>query len=145
MNNNVINSSLYQDFVYPNICRALMEQGLKVNTVYKWRILNGQATLTTNAFDKDEYYIQGNKHTDAIEKPGYIQAFQIKDMEKLLPDYMLTRNNTEYELHCSNLFDMEVEKANRLPDVFAITVLKAIESKKINVAHAIKVLNEINR
>ncbi len=134
----------YQEFVNPNICYRLMKLGLIINTAYKWRVVNEHGTLTTTIFDVDEYYIQGNKHTDAIEKPTYIQAFQIKDMERLIPDYMLTRNNTEYELHCSSLFDMTVEKSNRLPDVFAIMVLKAIESKKIDVQQAITILTKPN-
>ena len=59
-------------------------------------------------------------------------------MEKLLPDYLLNKNNNEYELSCSNLFQFEIEKGSRLPDVFAKAVLKGIQQHKINVQEAIK-------
>lgn len=137
-----MDSTIYQDFVKPSLCIDLMNAGLLPFTAFKWRVNGNSTQLHTILFDLDNYYLEGFQHLDIIDKPTYLKAFQVKDMEKLLPDYMLTRNNNIYELHCSNLFDMAVETADRLPDVFAITVLKAIKHKKINIANAINLLNK---
>lgn len=137
-----MDSTIYQDFVKPSLCIELMSAGLIPFTAFKWRVKKNDTQLRTILFDLDDYYIDGFNQLDIIDNPLYLKAFQIKDMEKLLPDYLLSRNNNMYELHCSSLFNMDVETSDRLPDVFAITVLKAIQHKKINVESAIKIINK---
>lgn len=101
---------------------------------------NGQATLFTVAFDEDNYYRQAFENLNHVKPRTIIPAYQVNDMEKLLPDYMLTKTNVEYELNCSSLFSFEVETGIRLPDVFASVVLKGIQQHKIDVTLAIKKL-----
>lgn len=129
---------LYQCFVSPGLCSMLHDAGLKIQAPFCWRFTGTKACLFSLVFDEDHYYQQALENINHIDQLVLIPAFQIKDMEKLLPDYMLTKNNVEYELFCSSLFEFDVQKSNRLPDVFAYMVIKGIEQRKIDVSLAIK-------
>ncbi len=122
---------IYQSFVDVNLSQQLHHAGLNVKTNFIWIIRNGEANLYTEVFDKDKYYMQAEKNVDFINTSYQIPAFELKDIESLLPDYLLSRNGKEYELSCSNLFEIDIMKHDRLPDVFALTVLKALEQRKI--------------
>ena len=140
----ILNNHLYQSFVDPAICQQLINAQLLVNTSYKWLIENDKAVLFTLAFDEDNYYEQAYKNIEHVNPIVMIPAYQVIDMEKLLPDHMLTKTNTEYELHCSCLFEFDVERGTRLPDVYAKMVLRGIEKRKIDVGLAIKKLTVKN-
>jgi hypothetical protein len=115
-------STLYQCFVDPEICRQLMDAGLGVNMPFCWIVKNGKAHLFSLAFDEDNYYSQ------AFANVGHVNPFVIIPASKI---------NIEYELNCSSLFEFDVEKASRMPDVYAKMVLKGIVQGKIDPVQAI--------
>ncbi len=137
---------LYQCFVSPKICQDLVNAGLMVNEIsFHWRLNRCHAELFTLEFDEDNYYRQAFKNLEHFSRIELIPAFQIKDMEKLLPDHILSKNNIEYELNCSSLFEFEVQKNTRMPDVYAMMVLKGIEQHKIDPGLAIKKISAKNQ
>jgi hypothetical protein len=122
---------LYESFVDVGLCMLLYREGLNPITPFKWRVLRHAATLTTTVFDTDNYYVDGQKMVDAIDAPAYFPAFTIGDLQKILPDYLLNKNNNEYELSCSSLFKLDVETSDRMPDVFAKVVIKGLAEYKL--------------
>jgi hypothetical protein len=136
----MLDKSLYCSFVDPNICKQLVDEGLTVDTPYHWICKGKDAELFTLSFDVDRYYAQAQKNVDFIDAPVRIPAFQTGDMVKLLPDHMLVKNNNEWELACSDLFDLQIERAPRMPDVYAWVVLKAFKQRKLNVQVALKTI-----
>ena len=135
----MVNHPLTQSFVDPNICQELVDAGLKITAPYCWLHEFKKYTLYSLAFDEDDYYEPGYQAKIQLGA-SFIPAFQIEDMQQLLPDWLLNKNNNEFELHCSSLFSLDIEKAGRIPDAFAKMVLKAILKRKIDVAHAIKTI-----
>lgn len=133
-----LDNPLCQCFVSPKLCKELYEAGMVGSLFYIWRTEKAVPELFTLAFDEDKYYLQGFNNLISINQLKFIPAYQVKDMEKLLPDYLLCKTNIEYELSCSNLFQFDVEKNKRMPDVFAMMVLKGIRSGKIDPVLAMK-------
>lgn len=134
------NKPLYQSFVHPYLCKQLWNLGLNATTVFCWKKEQEDYLLVTLAFDEDGYYNLAYGNSNFVAPMPLFNAFQTADMEKLLPDYLLTKNNNEYELHCSSLFSLDIEKSDRMPDVFAKLVIKSIEQRKIDIHHAIKMI-----
>ena len=131
---------IQQSYVGSALCRLLLAAGLEVTAPFCWDVTGKHAVLITNAFDEDGYYAAAIEAKKLVKDLVLVPAFQTGDMIKLLPDFMLTLNNNEYELHCSSLFTLDIEKAQRLPDVFAKMVLRGIKERKIDVDNAIKMI-----
>ena len=134
----IAENTLMEPFVSPELCDALVIAGLDTLAVYNWKITEGRVTLFTLAFDTDLYSKQATLNTEFINGSKWIPAYQYTDLQKILPDYMLSRNNDQFELHCDQLFEYSIETASRMPDVFAKMVIQGINSGKINLSKAIE-------
>jgi hypothetical protein len=136
-----INIPSAQDFVKPILCHELQAAGVQVKTIYQWVITNGLASLHTQIFDIDDYYQEGYKHIMAVNPPSHIlPAFQIKDVEKLLPPYLLSRDERGYELSLEKMYQMPSMNCDRMPDVFARMVLECLKQKVLKAEECVKVL-----
>ena len=131
-----------QSFVSPEFCISLVAAGLNALTGFTWQFEKGSTYLNTFYFDQDNIYRQAFENMHFIQgKPTQVVAFQMADMECLLPNYLLTNTNGQYELMCEALFGMCQQKGSRLPDVFAAMILKGLQSYKINVENATNFLH----
>lgn len=131
---------LYQSFVTPELCIELITEGLQPSTHFAWKLDHGRYLMITLAFDEDNYYKESMGCIDYIKPMTLLNAFEMADMEKLLLDFMLTKNNDRYEL-LSSVLPGHIETDSRLPDVFAKLVLRAIRKKKIDIDYATKKIN----
>lgn len=134
---------LYQDFVSPENCQHLVDQGLDIKTVYLWKIRANECWLYTHAFDQDELYkqaIANEEHVHPLDKT--LPAFQEGDMEKLLPDYWLMRNDGVYTISCDKIFELPEATADRKPDAFARMVLNAFRKKILSLNKAISLITQ---
>ena len=123
---------LYAGFVQPIICNELTLAGLSKQVHFQWKVYPCAVVLYTNAFDTDEYYLDGNKHTDAICPPDTIlPAYQVKDMEQMIGDYKLYCEGGLYKLVFSHHTTTASVTAERLPDAFALAVVYLIYGKAI--------------
>ena len=140
-----LDGQLYRSFVAPQLCVELREAGLYAITPFCWYQPDKEKPdiwhLFSLQFDLDEYYSKAFGNVNYVSPINFVNAFQFKDMESLLPDYLLTRNNTDYELHCSSLFSLDVLNDGRMPDVFAKMVLKGIRERKIDIENARTIFN----
>lgn len=136
-----LNDCYYQSFVAPGICEQLVSAGLQVDTPFFWVFKGRMAELYSYAFDKDNYYVQADANVNFISNIIKVPAYQIMDMQKLLPDFILTRADNSYKLNCSTLFEGPIT-TERMPDVFASMVLKAILHRKIDLYEASKILKQ---
>ena len=100
---------------------------------YHYRVTGNITTITTYAFDKDEYYEKADCLIDhAYPSIGKIPAYSLKEVEKTIPpNYLLNRIPTGYQLMVDNIFRLAGQTAERLPDVFAMMLLEGIKKKVI--------------
>jgi hypothetical protein len=143
---------LYQDFVSPQLCKELMHLGLTPDVPYHYRIFGSISELNTFAFDKDDYYQLSQGDIDFINNAklnpfktteGFVKiadtqpvrfekvpAYQVKDMEKLLPgNWLLQKNEKGYELLLERIYGIQEQVAFRLPDVFAQAVVFGLKKR----------------
>lgn len=118
---------LYDCFVTPILCKDLAEFGMAKTTIYEWRIRNKVAMLVTRVFDQDNYYKDAIELIDQINPPDHvIPAYTIKDVEKGLPEYLLTHSESDgYEIGLAKIYDMDSQKAFRMPDAIALLLIEA--------------------
>ncbi len=139
----LMKSPLHQSFVHPDICRRLANAGINMNTPYIWKAMpDGQTMLFTLAFDVDCYYTNGQQYISEFNPPANTPAFQLGDMEKLLPDYYLERSNGNFKLLCSAWFPDRHFEDTRLPDLLARIVNLALIDGKIHPVMAIEIIND---
>jgi len=125
-------NQLYACFVSPHLCKQLRDMGITHHSPYKWKVRKSITQLYTNAFDTDDYYIDGNKHTDTVNPPEHVlPAYSIKDIEKIIPGYLLTSDALGYTIALDDLYNMPVVNARRLPDVFAELVIMMIKKRLV--------------
>lgn len=123
---------LYAGFVQPLVCNELTMAGLTKQVHYQWKVYPCAVILHTNAFDADEYYIDGNKHTDAICPPDMVlPAYQTKDLEQMIGDYKLYCEGGLYKLVFTHNTTTASVTAERLPDAFAYAVVFLLYRKAI--------------
>ena len=136
------NNPCYQSFVDPELSAQLWNLGLCAKTHFMWRTPGkGEVELYTNLFDVDGYYAQGVANLKYIKGPEYaFSAFQLGDMEKLLPDYTIDRVINKYTLCMENMWGIAPAESDRLPDVFAKMVLQLLEKNKIFIPRAMEML-----
>jgi hypothetical protein len=140
---------LLQDFVTPALAYKLHLLGLSVppEFPYQWRIrknTNEEAELTCKAFDIDKYYSAAIAMLDNVESVFYVPGFRFTDLEHLIPDFLLTRNNIEYELCSSTLFSLQLQKDKHIPDVFAKMVIHGIGEKVFEVNSLNEKLHQVS-
>lgn len=141
----MLDHPLLQSFVSPAICRQLLDAGLNIKAPFCWKQeRGGKTSLYSLSFDDDCYYTAAYNLQVQMNAITLVPAFQLMDMEKLLPDHLLSKTNNVYELNCSSLFCFDVERGTRLPDVYAAVVLKGIQEYKIDAGKAIKQLSLTN-
>lgn len=131
---------LYQCFVSPLNAHYLTEAGLTLTTPYTWKIRGNEAVLYTTAFDLDMHYKMANANVDFVFPCRYIPAFQLADMEKLVPDYLLNRTGNIYTLRCDDMFKMDEEQDEHLPDVFAKMILQGFKKRILQAQTCIQIL-----
>ena len=139
---NIYDHPLYQSFVNPDNCRLLVRAGLNTDTPFVWKMLpNNNVQLFTLAFDDDNYYSIGQRYLQEF-KPQTLPAFQLKDMEKLLPDYYMEKQGQLYRLLCTTWFENKQIQDERLPDAFARMIYTGLLEKKIHPYMAIELINK---
>ena len=139
--NLVMNHPTYQSFVSPHIVRHLQIAGLEVHPFSTmWRVdKNDQCEIKNFLFDEDRYYKDSQEALDHLyPAKHYMPAFQLRDMDILLPDYFIQRDNGHYTIAIANLFDVESVTDHRLPDALAIMVLDCIKARIIQPEEAVK-------
>ena len=144
----ILNNPVYRSFVAPDLCIDLHNAGLLINTPFNWIVEEGgeEVLLATDFFDDLTQKMSKANIAYLVKYKGIhcmgtrYPAFTFADMTMILPDFLLSRNNIEYEIHCSSLFPMEVEKAERFPDAAAAIVIKAIIKNLIPLNQAINLI-----
>lgn len=138
--NDCLNDCYYQSFVDPALCSKLVTAGIQVNTPFFWVVKGRFAEMYSYAFDRDKYYVQADANVNFISNLVKLPAYQLMDMQKLLPDFILSKHGDIYLLRIFKYFGMEAVSSPRMPDVFALMVLKCISINKIDLYEAIKLL-----
>lgn len=128
----------YQNFVTPLLCKDLEVAGIICQTSYSWIIRNNEISLFTILFDQDDYYLNGQKAINNLCPPqDIINAFSIKDVEKIIPeDYMLLKTGKYYEICFNKLYNIQPVQALRMPDAFAMMALELIRKRIIDIKKA---------
>ena len=136
---------VYQSFVDPEYCVQLYNAGLRVHTSFMWQHENDNTvSLFTSLFDPDGYYEQAAANlifvTENVVKT--FAAFQLGDMETIVPDYTICRTGTEYALCMGIEWRTECVKAKRLPDAFAQMVLQLHNERKLDLKKATELITK---
>lgn len=127
-----LDSPLYSGFVKPELCKLLFLAGITGHTPYHYRIVDGLAELNTYAFDRDDFYAQAMANMDYVRAAEIVPAYQLKEVEKVLPDYLLCRNNGAYEVTIDRMYEIHYCVVDRrLPDAFACMLLEAMKRRII--------------
>lgn len=122
----------YENFVSPRLCHDLTTFGLSPHTHYRWSINGEEIKLETCLFDHDGYYQKSRDLLDEMNKPFIIPAYSIKDVEKALPYFLLTKNERGYEISLEKIFEVESKIALRLPDAMGALLLEAIRKNVVS-------------
>lgn len=127
-------NSLYENFVSPNLCSHLKVAGLCAVSNFKWVIRGTEVRLETDLFDMDEYYKSSKSLLYDFNNPLILPAYTVKDVEKCLPAYLLTKGTFEcdYEISLDQIFKVESKKSSRLPDALAEMLLEAIKKNIVS-------------
>lgn len=146
----VYDNALYQGFVMPILCKDLYEIGVRCESIYQWKCyskngtFDAAITLQTAAFDFDKYYVQARQLIDTANPPSHVlPAFSLKDVEKCLPDYLLSYENEVYELSLDKAYGLTSHKATRMPDVFALMLKDALQKRVLQVEHINNVISKL--
>jgi hypothetical protein len=139
----IFDSPIYQGFVQPMYCKMLLELGINTDTPFVWKkIPNGAVILFSLAFDEDDYYSHGQNIIQEF-KPEILPAFQLMDMQRLLPDdWYMEKCNKLFRLICSAWDTGKITQGQRLPDVFAMMVVHGLNTRKIHPVDAIEIINQ---
>jgi hypothetical protein len=123
----IAESSMTLDFVSPSICDSLHKLGITNNVPFFWKLSDSDCTLSTYAFDLDDYY----KTADELLILSNIKvtpAYRTSDFEKIFGEYTLCKNGVgQFELCLPNTYKIGCVVANRKPDVFANTIKKILD------------------
>ncbi len=139
-----VENALHAGFVSPNLCKDLLTAGVTYNAQYRWKIYNNrEASLTTNIFDLDDYYVAGERQIDMMYPPiSVLPAFTIKDIERCLPPYFLSRTDKNiYQVSLDHLYNTDTVGSQRLPDAFALILLESIRKRIVD----LKVINQYSK
>jgi len=137
------NITPYHSFVCPDVCQTLVYAGLDAKPVFWWSIQGKVAELVTYWFDKDNYYAGAAREIHEVNKPIIIPAFEMADMEHILPGaYLLNRNGLDgYELSMEGMWQVQSVKGFRMPDVFATMVLQLIQLRMLDMKKVVQTVN----
>lgn len=134
------NKAIYQSFVDPEFCVLLWNAGMQCQTSFMWQGDQHSKTVSlfTSLFDPDNYYEQAAANIHFVTGTLHnFAAFQLGDMERVLPDYTICRTGTEYMLCMGTEWKTDCVKAERLPDAFALMVLQLHKERKLDLHKAI--------
>lgn len=120
--------------VHPNHCKDLQLCGVTGKTIFDWHISNNVAELVTYYFDNDSYYYGAKEklwQLPDVRKPQILPAYDLMSMQAVIPgNYSLIRTDYGlYELAIEAIWGCREERAERLPDVFALMVLQCIRRR----------------
>lgn len=136
-------SSLTQNFVSAQLCVDLYTAGLKIEKpTYFFKVKNNVGLLNSFAFDFDNVYEQieaALAYTDSGVE--YYPAFQLCDMQAMMPDFFLSKDNNVFNLNGGSIFGYKVISGPRLPDVFAKMILHGLEIGTVSSKNAVLFLN----
>ncbi|MES2457211.1 MAG: hypothetical protein V4594_16775 [Bacteroidota bacterium] len=125
----VMNQPFYRNFVSPTHCKDLHEFGLQVNLSCQWNLYD-RAVLRCYLFDFEDYYRDNEKNIDQLNPPRAIwPAFQIGDLDLLLPNYCLSRDHSGFILSIENNYQVAIVTDKRMPDVFARMVVACLRAR----------------
>ncbi|MFC4261894.1 hypothetical protein ACFOWM_03325 [Ferruginibacter yonginensis] len=137
------NHPLFSSFVSPYLTKELWEAGIKPPTAFIWVPTSPtEMVLYSYLLDHDGYYRQAYANVNFVTKIGELpySAFQLNDMNKLLPNYSFEKVGNTYTLLLENMHQVNPVTGNRLPDVFAEMVIQLINTKKLDTATASKLI-----
>jgi hypothetical protein len=123
----IVDNTLFENFVTPQICKDLNEAGLAQSTNYQWIITGNKIRIDTDLFDPDDYYNRLKSLLLRTNKSEKIPAYNIKDVEKCLPFFLLTKSENGYEVSLDDIFAIESKKSLRLPDALGALLLEAVK------------------
>ena len=132
----IYDAQIYQCHVTPMLCKELRDLGLTEMTTHQWKVYKHDTILDTTAFDMDDYYLSARKHVDFINPPVHVlPAYTIKDVEKVLPSWILTCDDLgNYEMSIHNIYKgVPPQTAKRLPDVYAMMLKEGIVRRVVSV------------
>ena len=138
-----IDNQITNCYVDAYLCVKLHDAGMTAPTTHFWKTIDQKFYLETFVFDDDDYY-KNLLELNSVNPQFAIPAFSLTDCEKVLPPYMLTREDEDgYKLGLSTLYTAEICKAERMPDVFAKMVLQGIKKSFLSVDKINKILSLI--
>lgn len=146
--NLVMNHPTYQGFVSPHITRHLQVAGLNPKRMPSiWKVdKDEQCELRNFLFDEDGYYKDSQEMLDELYPPKQMMpCFQLRDMDIILPDYWIQRDNGRYTIAINQIFQVESVTDCRLPDALAIMVLDCIKARIIRPDDAVKLIMKNQR
>lgn len=134
---------LEKDFASPKYCRNLALAGLDARLPFFWKIYGNSCFLNSYAFDKDGIYENRAATVDSLVPPTItLPAFSISDLDKVLPDYSVSRQNNNYIVRIKSTETKELAIVGpTLADAMAITATILLHTKKICLENAIDILN----
>lgn len=139
-----LESPLYSGFVRPDLCQQLQSFGVTPNTPYHYRITAGSAELNTFAFDPDDVYAQAFANLRYTHPVGIIPAYSLKEIERALPDYLLSKVNGSYELTVELEYRLEAVTEKRLPDAFAHMLILGIRARVFSPAAVSELITQMS-
>lgn len=139
---NISNLPLYQGFVSPALCDQLQRFGVTTETPYHYRMIGGIPELNSYAFDHDEYYRTAYANVDAVyrNQVGYLPAYQVSDVMRPLPAFLLGKEENGYVVMCDSIYGLKAQNATRMPDALAMMLLEAIKQRVVKVDAANKAI-----
>ena len=129
----VMDNALYENFVNPFLCRDLKEAGLHATSSFEWIIKpDDSIELLTVLFDNDNYYRDTWNTIHHLQKHILYPAFSIKDMEKCLPDWFMSRDHTGYTVAIDKNYNISPYHSERMPDALALVLQQCIRKSMVD-------------
>ena len=129
----MIDDQLHKNFVAPNYCQDLLHAGFATQPLFTWKIENHVTKLQTFIFDDDDYYKLAEAATDFVS-PGskvILPAYTLMDVAAPFNDYFISVSAAGFEIGLHKIYNLEICKAARMPDAFALLLLQAIKKRLI--------------
>lgn len=133
----------YQSFINPFLALELWDSGLQLKTVFMWKVKDGQVQLFTSMFDPDGIYKAAESIIEIVcPAEREFAAFQLGDLERLMPDYTIGRHQRDIDLMVDMAWNVPYVRSKRLPDVFALMALQLIKKDKSFINRALDELSK---
>jgi hypothetical protein len=130
------------DAVSPCYCADLRSMGITAYVNQYWAINQAEnsAVYKSYAFDDDDNMWNADQAIFAMSGTVLKPAYTIKDMEKCLPPYFISKHGDgSYEMSLESMYTIGTITEKRLPDVYAKMLLALLYTKKA----AVKQVNRL--